>query len=80
MASNCLYNYNNNKYKYDCSLIVEEDDGSDLEGYDWYMNIEPLKSKTFYYYAEIPNDVETDTNPLAFRIELKGNGYELKIK
>lgn len=68
------------KYKYDCKLIVEEDDGSDLQGYDWYMDIEPLKSKNFYYYVELPKEVETDGKSLTLRIDLKSNSYELKIR
>lgn len=68
------------KYKYSCTLIVEEDDGSDLDGYDWYMDIEPLKSKTFYYYAELPQEAKEDGKPLVLRIDLKENSYELKIR
>lgn len=68
------------KYKYNCTIIVEEDDGSDLDGYDWYMNIEPLKSKTFYYYAELPQEAKEDGKSLTLRIELKNNSYELKIR
>ncbi len=68
------------KYKYSCTLIVEEDDGSDLDGYDWYMDIEPLKSKNFYYYAELPKEAREDGKPLVLRLDLKGNSYELKIR
>lgn len=69
-----------NKYEYSCNIIVEEDDGSDLEGYDWYMNIQPLKSKKFYYYVEIPKEFEKDEKSLALRITLQDYSYELKIK
>ena len=68
------------KYKYDCSLIVEEDDGSDLSSYSSDKDIKPLKNKTFYYYAEVPNEIKTDENSLVFRIELQDNAYEYKIK
>lgn len=68
------------KYKYSCNLIVEEDDGGNLKGYDWYMDIEPLKSKTFYYYAELPQEAKGDNKPLTLRIDLKDNSYELKIR
>lgn len=69
-----------NKYEYSCNIIVEEDDGSDLEGYDWYMNIQPLKSRKFYYYVEIPKEFEKDEKSLALRITLQDYSYELKIK
>lgn len=69
-----------NKYEYSCNIIVEEDDGSNLEGYDWYMNIQPLKSKKFYYYVEIPKEFEKDEKSLALRITLQDYSYELKIK
>ena len=68
------------KYKYNCNLIVEDDDGGDLNGYDWYMDIEPLKSKNFYYYAELPQEARDDGKTLTLRIDLKGNSYELKIR
>lgn len=67
------------KYKYSCTLIVEEDDGSDLDGYDWYMDIEPLKSKTFYYYAELPKEAKEDGN-IKIRFEGKLLWIKNKIK
>lgn len=69
-----------NKYEYSCTLIVEEDDGSNMEGYDWYMDIDPLKTKKFYYYVEIPKEIENDGKSLSLEMNIQGNDYSLKIR
>lgn len=68
------------KYKYSCNLVLEEDDGSDLDDYKSWMEIEPLKKRTFYYYAELPKEVKNDGKSLSLIITLKDEVYEVKIR
>ena len=69
------------KYKYDAFLVTEEDDGSDLEGYDWYMDIDPLKTKKIWYLVEIPNEVENETNKsLVMEYQFNDKTYHVSIR
>lgn len=69
------------KYKYDLSNITEEDDGSDLEGYSWYMDIEPLKTKKIWYEVEVPLEVENNTDKsLVVEYNINNKTYHLKIR
>ena len=70
-----------NKYKYNLSLITETDDSSDLEGYDWYMDIDPLKTKKIWYYVEIPIEIE-NSNEKSLVVEYQFNNkiYDIIIR
>lgn len=70
-----------NKYTYNASAITEEDDGSDLKGYSWYMDIDPLKTKKIWYLVEVPNEIETNTNAnLIFQFQVDGKTYNIKVR
>lgn len=69
------------KYKYDAQLITEEDDGSDLDSYSWYMDIDPLKTKKIWYLVEVPKEVETNTQAtLVMQYQINGKTYNVKIR
>lgn len=69
------------KYKYDAQLITEEDDGSDLDSYDWYMDIDPLKTKKIWYLVEVPKEIETNTQAsLVMQYQINGKTYDVKIR
>ena len=71
----------NGKYKYDAQLITEEDDGSDLKSYNWYMDIEPLKTKKILYLVEVPQEVEINTQAgLIMQYQINGKTYNVKIR
>lgn len=70
-----------NKYKYNSQLVFEEDDGSDLEGYSWYMDIEPLKTKNIWYMVEVPKEVESNTDKsVSMQYKINGKIYTVKIR
>lgn len=69
------------KYKYDAQLITEEDDGSDLDSYSWYMDIDPLKTKKIWYLVEVPKEVETNTQAtLVMQYQINGKTYNVKLR
>lgn len=69
------------KYKYDAQLVTEKDDGSELEQYDWYMDIDPLKTKKIWYIVEVPKEVETNTQAsLIMQYKINGKTYNVKIR
>lgn len=69
------------KYKYEMQLITEEDDGSDLQGYDWYMDIDPLKTKKIFYMVEVPDEVETNTSAsLVVQYEIDSTIYNVVVR
>lgn len=69
------------KYKYNFSLITETDDGSDLEGYDWYLDIDPLKTKKIWYMVEVPKEVENSTEKsLVVEYQFNNKIYHIIIR
>lgn len=71
----------NNKYNYDASLMTEEDDGSRVEQYNWYMDIEPLKTKKIWYAVEVPKEVESNTEAgLILQYQINGKTYNVKVR
>lgn len=69
------------KYNYDATLITESDDSSELEQYDWYMDIDPLKTKKIWYIVEVPVEVQSNTDTsLVMQYKIDGKTYEVKIR
>lgn len=69
------------KYKYELQKITEKDDGSDLEGYRWYMDIDPLKTKKIWYKVEVPLDLENNTDKsLEVEYNINNKTYRLKVR
>ena len=69
------------KYKYELEKITEEDDGSDLDGYSWYMDIDPLKTKKIWYKVEVPLDLENNTDKsLEVEYNINNKTYRLKVR
>lgn len=71
----------NNKYNYDAKLMTEEDDGSKVEQYDWYMDIEPLKTKKIWYAVEVPKEVESNSEVgLILQYQINSKIYNVKVR
>ncbi|WP_052675751.1 hypothetical protein [Paenibacillus sp. IHBB 10380] len=69
-----------NKYEYNTFKVLEEGSGEDFT-YANISSIEPLKTGTLLYLAEIPKEiVTTDKKPLNAEIEINGETYEYKIR
>ncbi len=70
-----------NRYHYDAMLVTEEDDGSDLQRYKQFMNIEPLKTKKIWYLVEIPQKLETNSQTsLIMQYKINGKTYNVVIR
>ena len=70
-----------NRYHYDAMLVTEEDDGSDLQQYKQFMNIEPLKTKKIWYLVEIPQKVETNSQTsLIMQYKINRKIYNVVIR
>lgn len=70
-----------NKYKYDAFSITELDDGSDLEGYDWYQDIDPLKTKKIWYLVEVPLEVKDNTEKsVKIQFEIDDKIYLVNVR
>lgn len=69
------------KYKYDAILITEEDDGSELKQYSFYMDIDPLTTRKIWYMVEVPQEIETNTNSrLVMQFNIDGKTYNVNIR
>lgn len=69
-----------NKYIYSSPLkVVEESDG-DYTGYDWYFDIEPLKTQKLHYLFDLPDDVINSEGSIDVYITIGENEYKLNIR
>lgn len=69
----------NDKYEYSTFSTIEEQGGSDFT-YTNITSIEPLKTETLLFLAEVPTEVESGTSPLKAVISVNGSDYELTIR
>ncbi|MGF7049109.1 hypothetical protein J2T13_003617 [Paenibacillus sp. DS2015] len=67
------------KYEYTTFTILEEGSGEDFT-YANISSIQPLKTGTLLYLAEVPKEIETDEKPLSAEIKINGEAYEYKIR
>ena len=70
----------NNDYEYDCSKVVEEDNGSDLNTYTNLYDIDPLSTMTYHVVAKLPKEVETSKEPLCVQFSINGEDYVFNIR
>ena len=69
------------KYKYDAITVMEEDDGSELSQYSFYMDIDPLTTKKIWYMVEVPQEIESNTNAsLVMQYNFNSKTYNVKIR
>lgn len=69
----------NDKYEYRTFSTIEEQGGADFT-YTSITSIEPLKTETLVFLAEVPKEVETDTGPLKAIITINEAEYDLIIR
>ncbi|MFF2089275.1 bZIP transcription factor [Paenibacillus sp. NPDC058174] len=69
----------NDKYEYKTFSTIEDQGGADFT-YTNITSIEPLKTATLLYLAEVPTEVETGTSPLKAVITMNDKEYELIIR
>lgn len=69
----------NDKYDYRTFSTIEDKGGEDFT-YTNITSIEPLKSGTLVFLAEVPTEVEKGTEPLKAFITINGSTYEYKIR
>lgn len=50
----------NDKHRYDITVLTDEGDGSELNTYNFMMDIEPSLSRKIWYAAEIPKEIATE--------------------
>ncbi len=70
----CEYN---GKYKYTTFGVLEEDGGTDLNGYPSQYAISPLDSGIIYYLAEVPAEVQN--GPVVVTLYIAGQYYKYSI-
>lgn len=70
----CVYN---DKYKYTTFGVLEEDGGTDLNGYPGQYAIAPLDSGVIYYLAEVPAEVAN--GPVVVTLYIAGQYYKYNI-
>ncbi|WP_340017697.1 bZIP transcription factor [Paenibacillus sp. FSL H3-0457] len=68
-----------NQYDYPTFSTVEEKGGEDFT-YSNITSVNPLKTTTLYYLAEIPNEVADSDKPLKALIKVKDNTFEYTIR
>ncbi len=69
------------KYNYDARPMTETDDGSEVQQYDWYMDIEPLQTKKIWYTVEVPKEAETNTSgSLIMQYQINNKTYDVKLR
>lgn len=61
------------KYEYDAFSTIEESGGSDFT-YTNITSIEPLKTRTLHFIAELPKEASTDKKPI--QVIVSSNGTE----
>jgi len=69
----------NGKYEYLTFSTIEERGGSDFT-YSNITLIEPLKSGTLHFLAEIPEEVANSSDPLIVTIHTKDQSFNYKIR
>ncbi len=69
----CEYN---DKYNYNSFCVLEEDGGSDLDGYPSQYSIAPLDTGVCYYLHEVPAEVQN--GPTVITVYVTGNYYTIK--
>lgn len=69
----------NDIYEYRTFSTIEEDGGSKFT-YTNITSIEPLKNGTIHYLAEVPNEVESGTEPLTITVTINGKEYHHKVR
>jgi hypothetical protein len=68
-----------NKYDYDTFSTIEDRGGEDFT-YTNITQIDPLKTGTLYYLAEIPNEVAKSDKPLKAVIKVQDKEYEYAVR
>lgn len=69
----------NDKYEYRTFSTIEKDGGGDFT-YTNITSIEPLKNGTLHFLAEVPEEVESGTEPLDVELTINGKEYTYKIR
>lgn len=69
----------NNKYEYTTFSIIEEGNGSDFT-YTNITPIEPLKSGTLHFLAEVPDEVENGDDPVFVIVTINDQEYKYNVK
>ena len=68
----------NNDYKYDGFIVLDEDDGS---GFDFVSTpIKPLETKGIRILFELPEEIETATEPVEVTIDIDGEKFTYKAR
>lgn len=67
------------KYEYRTFSIIEESGGSNFT-FTNITSIEPLKNGTIHYLAEVPDEVESGTEPLTITVTINGKEYLHKVR
>jgi hypothetical protein len=67
------------KYDYGTFSTIEDQGGADFT-YTNITSIEPLKSGTLVFLAEVPEEIENDGKPLQAFITINDQTYEYKIR
>ncbi|MFD0712092.1 bZIP transcription factor [Paenibacillus sp. GCM10027626] len=67
------------KYEYRTFSTIEKSGGEDFT-YTNITSIEPLKTGTLVFLAEVPKEVEKSKQPLVAFITINGKEYEYKIR
>ncbi|WP_336774755.1 hypothetical protein [Paenibacillus sp. MMO-58] len=68
-----------NKYEYDSFSTIEESGGSNLT-YTSITSIEPLKTGSLHFIAELPKEASTDKKPIAIIVTLQGKDYTYTLR
>lgn len=67
------------KYDYRTFSTIEEQGGADFT-YTNITSIEPLKTRTLVFLAEVPEEIEKDDKPLKALVSADGKSYEYLIR
>ncbi|MBP1975184.1 hypothetical protein [Cohnella thailandensis] len=67
------------KYEYSSFSTIEESGGTDLT-YSNITNIEPLKTGTLHYIAELPKEASEGTKPVKVIVSIQGKDYTYKMR
>lgn len=68
-----------NKYDYNTFSTIEERGGEDFT-YTNITEVDPLKTGTLYYLAEIPNEAAKSDKPLKAEIKVQDKVYEYTVR
>ncbi|MFC3800893.1 hypothetical protein [Cohnella sp. GCM10012308] len=67
------------KYEYDSFAVIEESGGSDLT-YSSITDIEPLKTGTLHFIAELPKEASKDTKSIKVMVTMQGKDYTYTMR